>query len=71
MYADDLALVADNPETLQLMLNMVSRYANRWRYTLNADKSVVMVFGEAAVTRRRNRLVRRWWFGGQLLKEVD
>ena len=71
MYADDLALVADNPETLQLMLNVVSGYANRWRYTLNADKSVVMVFGEAAVTRRRNRLVRRWWLGGQLLKEAD
>lgn len=45
MYADDLALVASSPEELQKMLDIVSNYASRWKYSLNADKSVVMVLG--------------------------
>ena len=50
MYADDLALVAGSPEELQAMLNIVHNYAPKWRYNLNVDKSVVMVFGETSCT---------------------
>ena len=35
------------------MLNTVSKYASRWQYSLNADKSVVMVVGETSKTRTR------------------
>ena len=47
MYADDLGLVADSPEELQAMLNIVCTYAGKWRYNLNAGKSFVMIFRES------------------------
>ena len=46
MYADDLALVASSPEELQAMLDIVTTYADKWQYQLNADKSSVIVLGE-------------------------
>ena len=48
MYADDLALVADSADNLQALLNVVYAYSRKWRYQLNADKSVVLVIGECA-----------------------
>ena len=52
MYADDLALVAGSAEELQAMLDLVHNYAQKWRYNLNADKSVVMVLSETSCTRK-------------------
>ena len=71
MYADDLALVASVPADLQAMLSIVHSYARKWRYQLNESKSVVMVFGEASVTRRRERLSRKWILGDVAISEVD
>ena len=68
MYADDLALVASRP---QAMLDIVHDYARKWRYQLNETKSVVMVFGEASVTRRRERVSRQWLLGDVEIREVD
>lgn len=42
------------------MLDLVHRYAQKWHYELNENKSVVMVIGEAAVTRRRKYTSRKW-----------
>ena len=39
MYADDLALIAESPQELQAMLNIVHSYAGKWKYKLNAGKS--------------------------------
>lgn len=64
MYADDLALIASSPEELQQMLDIVSQYASQWRYSLNPDKSVVMVVGESAITRAQARESREWLLGG-------
>ena len=44
-YADDLALVAIYPETLQKMINIVDSYARKWRYSFNCSKSVALVIG--------------------------
>ena len=41
--ADDLALIAESPQELQAMLNIVHSYAGKWRYNLNASKSFFMV----------------------------
>lgn len=71
MYADDLALVTCSPSDLQAMLSMVHGYARKWHYQLNETKSVIMVFGEAAVTRSRERCTRRWMLGDAALKETD
>ena len=39
MFADDLALVSESDSDLQSMLNIVTHYANTWRYKLNVSKS--------------------------------
>ena len=71
MHADDLALVASSSEELQQMLNIVSKYASRWQYSLNADNSVVMMVGETSKTRVRARTSRKWLLGDHNIQEVD
>ena len=65
MYADDLTLLADSPAVLQSMLDITHKYANKWRYTFNTDKSVVMVLGETSRSRAALRMARRWKLGEQ------
>ena len=71
MYADDLALLADSPETLQAMLDIANDYATKWRYSFNASKSVVLVLGETSRSREHNRLHRKWSLGSHTVLEVD
>ena len=71
IYADGLALIASSPGELQRMLDIVTQYASQWQYSLNPDKSVVMVIGEAARRRAQARVSRRWLLGGRTLQEVD
>ena len=71
MYADDVALIAESPDELQAMLNIVSSYATRWRYQLNPEKSAVMVFGESSRSRSTGRLNRKWYLCNSLIHETD
>ena len=45
LYADDIALLARNKYDLQKMLDVVTNYARKWRFELNAKKSEVVIFG--------------------------
>ena len=38
MFADDLALVADSPTSLQSLINLVHSYTIKWRYKINPAK---------------------------------
>ena len=53
------------------MLNIVHSYAKKWRYSINADKSAMMVFGESAKSRRSGREHRKWCLGADLISETD
>jgi endonuclease/exonuclease/phosphatase family metal-dependent hydrolase len=44
-YADDIVLIAPSAHKLRLLLSLLTQYAARWRFSFNADKSNVMVFG--------------------------
>jgi hypothetical protein len=44
MFADDAALFAHSPETLQSMLNDLNRYCHTWGLTISTNKTKVMVF---------------------------
>ena len=44
LFADDGALFASNPQTLQSMLNDVETYCNTWSLRLNAKKTKIMIF---------------------------
>jgi hypothetical protein len=70
-YADDVALLSDDPDQLQLMLNVAEDYASRWYYSFGAHKSVIMVFGESTRSRNELRKKRCWSIGGQSIAEAD
>ncbi|VDH93729.1 Hypothetical predicted protein [Mytilus galloprovincialis] len=40
--ADDVALLSSNPEELQVMLNILQRYANQHQYTIHPTKSKII-----------------------------
>ena len=44
LYADDGALVAESPEDLQLMLEILKSFCSKWRLLVNVDKTEIMVF---------------------------
>ena len=46
-YADDMATCSLSKQKLDSALLLVSEYANRWRYSYNASKSAVMIYGES------------------------
>ena len=60
MYADDLTLICNSASDLQPML---SEYATTWRYSFNASKSSILVFGESPSSRSCNRPLRSWRLG--------
>jgi hypothetical protein len=45
LYADDIVLLASDPLILQRMLDVISRYAQQWRFHFNGRKSEVVVQG--------------------------
>ena len=71
MYADDLALISHSSSDLQSMLDIVSTYAWQWRYSLNADKSAIVVIGESPATRAKNHPLRQWFVSGENIPEKD
>ena len=42
MYADDIALIAENEENLQNMLNIVHQWSKKWKMSLNTEKSKIV-----------------------------
>ena len=71
MFADDLALIADSPEELQSMINIVHNYSTAWRYHLNAHKSAILVIGESPASRACLHPSRQWLIGNDTIPEKD
>ena len=51
IYADDIVLLAPSAEDLQLMLNTVNAWCNKWRLIVNKDKTRIVHFRTASVER--------------------
>ena len=47
LWADDLVLLALDPESLQSMLNVLFTYCGEWGLTVNTDKTAVVVFNRS------------------------
>ena len=47
LWADDLVLMALNPQSLQRMLNTLEAYCLEWGLTVNISKTAVMVFNKS------------------------
>ena len=70
-FADDTLLLSLSVRNLQLMLNNVHHYGNRWRIRFSPSKSYCMTFGESKSSNTRNRLGRKWLLGNLSIQEVD
>jgi hypothetical protein len=46
MYADDLVMLADTPAELQLMMDVIAKYARKCRFQINDGKTKVMCMFE-------------------------
>jgi hypothetical protein len=46
MYPDDLVILADTPAELQLMMDVIAKYARKWRFQINDGKTKVMCMFE-------------------------
>ena len=51
MYADDIALISENEQNLQDMLNIVYNWCSKWGMVLNRDKSKIIHFRRKNVER--------------------
>lgn len=67
MYADDIVMLADDPRTLQSMINRLEGYCDMWNMELNMNKSEIMIF------RQGGRLAsnEKWSFKGQTVRTVS
>ena len=51
LFADDIALISDTPESLQTMLDTLSNWCYKWRLSVNVDKTKVMHFRPPSVSK--------------------
>jgi hypothetical protein len=75
MYADDLVLVllADSPGELQLMMDVITDYAKKWRFQINESKPKVMAMCErrAASLQREHNWGDTWNCGGKIIRMTE
>jgi hypothetical protein len=59
LFADDLALLADSPEKLRLMLQAIQRWGQKYEMKFGVRKCGIMGFGPNAMMEVRDR--SEWW----------
>lgn len=47
LYADDLGIVSDNADNLQVGLNALKAYSDKWKLKVNCKKTKITVFGKS------------------------
>ena len=55
LFADDIALIAPDAQSLQSMLNVVHTWCKKWRLTVNRDKTKIVHFRPQATPRANFR----------------
>ena len=71
MQADDVALLALTKYDLDQMMQKCYEFSCKWRYTLNPQKTVVLVFGETISQHKWLHLKRRWRLGIDSVEEIS
>jgi len=78
LFADDIVLVAESREDLEVLMEVVWKYSQKWRFLFNFDKSAVVIF--EGKTRGRIQYGdckevcvcgRHWKFGEGFIMEVE
>ena len=68
-YADDMASASTSKASTDRTLGIVSKHAKKWRYTCNAKKSAVLVFGETRREHERGVKYRNFALDGEKVPE--
>ena len=64
LYADDLVIFAETPEALQLQIDKLYNYCQKWKLLINTEKSKIVVF------RKGTRIPQERWFYGETVIPV-
>ena len=67
-YADDLATSATSKYKTDRIMSIVHNHGCKWRYSFNASKSAVLVFGETQHERKHGSAARMFKLGDEGLK---
>ena len=67
LYADDIVIFANNSEELQANLDLLYNYCNRWKLSVNSNKTKVMIFRKGG--RLPNNII--FHYGGEQLEIVN
>jgi hypothetical protein len=76
MFADDIALIAEDRQKLERLLEVTFQYSKRWRFSFNYDKCAVVIFEsnpkEIALGTCTTECTcgHHWKLGKKLIKEV-
>ena len=68
-YADDVASACTSKIKLDMAMNIVNEHSNMWRYSLNATKCAVLVFGETKNENCNNAMDRSFKLGKDPVRE--
>ena len=52
LYADDTVIISENRQDLQLGLDIVENYCNKWKIILNIEKTKIIIGGKLSVNDR-------------------
>ena len=66
MFADDIVLLANNPDTLQAQLNCLNHYCTQSSLNVNTIKTKIIVFSAKPC-----RHLHKWTFGDKQIDQVD
>ena len=69
-FADDMSLISSSPTDLQSMLQIVSRYAFKWAYTINPSKSQLIIYSQQSSVRTHLSQHFQWFICGQPIPVV-
>lgn len=67
LYADDMVILAESPESLQLMINRTADYCEKWNLSVNLNKSKIMVFRKGGKLKR----TEKWFYKGVEIEIVN
>ena len=70
-YADDLATCTLTGHNMNRVLEIVERHGQMWRYSFNAGKSAIMVYGERGAEAANGRENRMFRLGDKRVKETQ
>ena len=60
LYADDTVIISENRQDLQLGLDIVENYCNKWKIILNIEKTKILIFRQGG----KLSVNDRWFYNG-------